>query len=71
MSKLRKTIVRFARANRYWYTHQADGVACDKANRLQKQAWRITNQLGTEKERATCMQAQCCTMQMTPGRGIE
>ena len=69
MSKMRKMIVEFARANRYWYTHQADGTACDKANSLQRQAWDLASRFGTDDDRAAYLQANNCTMRMTPSRG--
>ena len=69
MSKTRKTIVKFAQTNRYWYTHQADGAACDKANSLQRRAWALVIRFGIDDDRAAFMQAKRCTMQMVPSRG--
>ncbi len=71
MSKMRELIVKCAQAHRYWYTHQANATACDKANRLQKQAYRLINQFGVQDERAAYRRAKRCTMQMVPSRGTE
>ena len=41
MSKTRKTIVKFAYAVIYWYTHQANKDALKIVNRLEKRARRL------------------------------
>ena len=68
MSKTRKAIIAFAKAHVYWYIHQSDGKACDKANRLEKRARRLVNQSGTPEDSIALHQACWRTVPLTPAR---
>ncbi len=68
MSKTRKAIIAFAKAHVYWYVHQGDGKACDKANRLEKQAHRLVNRFGSSEDSAALHQAHWRTTYLIPTR---
>jgi len=66
MSVTRKSIVLFARAQIYWYTHQHNIVAMNKVNRLEKLALRLVFHFGGDSERTALQQAYWKTVYITP-----
>ena len=66
MSKTRKAIVEFARANVYWYVHQHDQEATEKVNKLERKAKALVDLFGKQEEQVAFHQANWRTMYMEP-----